>query len=279
MIFDTGSANFWVNSKLCKDPSCVQHPAYDHKKSKDYQSVGQHVEVTFGTGCIEGLINKDTVHFGGLVLHKTTFGEITDEEGDVFNDGKFSGLLGLSFPSLAASGTVPVFDNIIQNNLLDSNIFSFYYSLNPSETSQLTIGYIDESKYTGQIEWIPIIKNLEFYWLIEIDDIRLGDKSLGYCDDEPCKAAVDTGTSLLSAPFENLADLYMNLDADCTQWMDYPDLIFVIKGKEYTLRPEDYVITINGEGEEDDPGVHSDDFIECTLAMMGLDVPPPNGPL
>ncbi|CAG9320343.1 unnamed protein product [Blepharisma stoltei] len=278
VIFDTGSANFWVNSKLCKDPPCLQHDAYDHTKSSDYETYGPQVEVTFGTGSIEGIINYDTVTFAGLTLHHQTFGEITDEEGEVFDDGKFCGLLGLAFPSLAAEGTLPVFDNVIKSGLLENNIFAFYYSLDPDETSELMVGDVNEKKFKGEINWVPIMEGFEYYWLIEIEDIRLGEKSLGLCEKKPCRGAVDTGTSLLAAPFEHLFAVYENLDSDCTSYEKYPDFVFVIKGKEYRIKSKDYVITMNDDG-EDNPGMHSDDFSECTLAIMGLDVPEPSGPL
>ena len=43
-----------------------------------------------------------------------------------------------------------------------------------------------------------------------------------------------------------------------------PDLVFVLNGQNYTLTKEDYVIPDGGL---------------CLFAMMGLDVPRPNGPL
>ena len=33
VIFDTGSSNFWITSKLCKDPGCLLHNGYDATKS------------------------------------------------------------------------------------------------------------------------------------------------------------------------------------------------------------------------------------------------------
>ncbi len=36
----------------------------------------------------------------GLEIPKTLFIEITDEEGDVFEEGDFDGIVGLSFPDL-----------------------------------------------------------------------------------------------------------------------------------------------------------------------------------
>lgn len=274
VIFDTGSANFWVNSKLCDDDSCLEHPAYDHTKSSDYKTLGYYLEVQFGTGGINGEINQDSVTLGGVQIKNQPVGEITDQIGQVFADGKFSGILGLGFPSMAAYDLSPVFDSMMNQKLLEKNIISFYYSLNPLEQSEITIGGVDQSKFKGPITYVDVIQGLEYYWLIKVDDIRLGKQSLGVCGDEGCKAAVDTGTSLLTAPSSDLVKLLNLMGDDCKNYREFPDLIFVIDGKEFKLNPSDYVITLTSDS-EDNPGMHSDNVVDCTVAIMPLDVGPP----
>lgn len=39
------------------------------------------------------------------------------------------------------------------------------------------------------------------YWEVAIEDILIDDKSFGACGDNGCKAAVDTGSSLVSKRF------------------------------------------------------------------------------
>jgi pepsin A len=36
VIFDTGSSNFWITSKLCKDPGCLMHNGYNSYLSKTH---------------------------------------------------------------------------------------------------------------------------------------------------------------------------------------------------------------------------------------------------
>jgi cathepsin D len=273
VIFDTGSANFWVNSALCEEESCEKRAAYDHSKSRDFQELGDYLEVEFGTGIVEGVINADTVTIAGIVIKSQKIGEITDEVGDVFSQSKFSGILGLAFPSMAAFDFKPVFDSMMSQGVLTSNIMSFYYSLDFSEHSSLTLGAIDHSKFKGSLTWVPLIKNLEFYWLIQIDDVRIGDKSLGVCN-SGCRAAVDTGTSLLTAPSSAMLQMMNEIDLDCQALYKVPDIVFVINGQDYAIPAEDYVLTLTAEG-EDDPGMHSGNAEDCMLAYMPLDVPPP----
>jgi cathepsin D len=277
VIFDTGSSNFFVNSKLCADDSCTKRKAYDHSLSKSYSDVGFALEVQFGTGIIKGVINEDTITIANVQLVGQRFAEVTNEEGDVFVDGKFSGILGLAFDSMAAYGTVPVFDSIALSRSLDWNVISFYYSLNPAEDSEVMIGGINKSKFVGEIVWVPLLEDLLNYWMIEIDDIRFDELSLGLCENG-CKAAVDTGTTLLSAPSDDLYAMLEYLDEDCEDFLRFPKLVFVIQGQEFEIEPKDYVLT-NRNDEFDDPGVHSKGFDECSLGFMAIDVPPPNGPL
>jgi hypothetical protein len=241
-------------------------------KSQDYS-----ISIQFGTGEIEGDVSEDVISIGKVHLRHQKFIEITSERGEVFADCKFSGILGLAFQSMAAHGTVAVVDSVVQKGQLAWNVFSFYYSLNPAESSEVLIGSINEKKFTGEITWTPVIKGLENYWLIELDDILLDGVSLHFCP-EGCKAAVDTGTTLLAAPSEDLYELIQYINSECSDLSKFPILTFIIEGRSFDLSAEDYIITQKGNF-VDDPGRHTEGFDECALAMMAIDVPEPNGPL
>lgn len=66
----------------------------------------------------------------GLKISRQSICEISAEYGDVFDEGEFSGILGLAFPSGAAFDQVPLFDNIMNQGLIGYNLFAFYYSIN-----------------------------------------------------------------------------------------------------------------------------------------------------
>jgi hypothetical protein len=263
VIFDTGSGNLWVTSTLCKAFACSSHISYSRGKSEKFQKLGLGVEVTFGTGTVSGEINEDQFVIGNLVVPNQKFGEILDEDGDVFNNGKFSGILGLAYPSMAAYGVTPVFDSIIDNKLLKSNVMSFYYSVDEDVDGQITLGYVDNSKYSGSLKYYKVID--EYYWTISLEDIKYDGKSLGLCFGG-CKAVVDTGTTLITGPTNDLRTLLkaIPVENDCRNYEKASKLTFVFGGDEYEMEPDEYMIKTSGFGSD-----------KCRALMMPLDVPSP----
>lgn len=74
----------WLNSKACKDESCLLHKQYDSSLSDTYEKLGKGLEVEFGTGTLVGEVNSDTVWVGEIKVKSQTFAEIQEERGDIF---------------------------------------------------------------------------------------------------------------------------------------------------------------------------------------------------
>jgi cathepsin D len=265
VIFDTGSANLWVTSSLCKSYSCSSHTSFNRNKSSTWKHKGLRADITFGTGEISGEINSDTFGLGGIKIPDQNFGEILNEKGDVFEAGKFSGILGLAYPTMAAYDQTPVFDSLINKKLLQKNIMTFYYSFNESTDGQISLGFIDESKFKGKIYYYDVID--KYYWTIKLTDIRYNGQSLGICNNG-CKAVVDTGTTLNTGPTRDIMTLLNKIpvDNDCSGYDKAGVISYVFGSEEYQLKVDEYIVKTENK---------SNGTKNCRALMMPLDVPEP----
>ncbi|XP_057626367.1 cathepsin E [Chionomys nivalis] len=275
VIFDTGSSNLWVPSVYCTSPACKTHPVFHPSQSSTYEEVGNRFFIQYGTGSLTGIIGADQVSVGGLTVQDQQFGESVKEPGQTFVNAEFDGILGLGYPSLAAGGVTPVFDNMMAQNLVDLPIFSVYLSSDPQggSGSELTFGGYDPSHFSGILNWIPVTK--QGYWQIALDGILVGNTVM-FCS-EGCQAIVDTGTSLLTGPSHKIKELQEAIGAtpvdgeyavNCANLNTMPNVAFLINGVSYTLSPNAYILP---------------DFVDgmqfCGSGFQGLDIPPPAGPL
>jgi len=273
VIFDTGSSNLWIFGKECRSSACRLHRNFDPELSKTFHKQNVEMTVQFGSGRIKGYLGHDTFHLGPIHVKKQTFGQILKAEGAVFSALKFDGILGLSFPSLSAAGYKPVFDNIMRQNLLTSNSFSFYLATRKSKlTSYVILGEPDTNLYTGPLRYVEV--NKELYWQVDLVDIKVGDKRLHICDDRPnkiCTAVIDSGTSLMTGPSNRVHKV---IDAipykTATNLASLPTLTYILRDRhgehEFTMSPKFYMIR-NPHSNTAKPG------------FMGLDIPKPRGPL
>jgi len=113
--------------------------------------------------------------------------------------------------------------------------------------SELTFGYYDKSKYTGDMVWHPILHKLMFG--IQLDDIKINGKSMNICGNPgqaTCLITVDSGTSEITMPSWAIKKVIGKMPLKqspmkCKNQTDFGDLTFVINGFEYTLPNDDWV--------------------------------------
>jgi hypothetical protein len=206
VIFDTGSSNLWVQSKVCQTPGCLQHKGFDHSKSMTFRKhfVRGKIPVfsiRYGTGKITGEFVKDVVNVAGITVVDQIFGLTYKEEGFAFMNVPFEGILGLSFPTISKSNSVPFFDNVISHNLLKHNIFSIF--LSEDSGSNILFGKINKQNMLSNFTYVEVVSKT--YWELEIQDIKIGNYTTNYCnylrqESGRCGVAIDSGTSLYAGP-------------------------------------------------------------------------------
>ncbi|XP_051854526.1 renin [Antechinus flavipes] len=275
VVFDTGSADFWVPSSKCSPlyTACVFHHQYDSTKSSTYKENGTEFKIQYASGQVMGFLSEDTVTVGGIKMTQS-FGEVTALPLLPFGLAKFDGVLGLGFPARSMSKIVPFFDNIISQGRLKKEVFSVYYSRNSHVPGgEIILGGSDPKYYRGTFHYINI--SHPGFWQIQMNGVSVKSNVLS-CQDG-CIASVDTGASFITGPISSMRKVMKKLgvkeDGDqylvqCDLASTLPDISFSLDGKPFTLHSSDYVL-------ED---LKSDDNF-CLLAFRGLDIPPPTGPL
>mmetsp|Transcript_17460 Transcript_17460/g.15743 ORF Transcript_17460/g.15743 Transcript_17460/m.15743 type:complete len:382 (-) Transcript_17460:70-1215(-) len=270
VIFDTGSADLWVASSQC-DSSCGKlHSKYYSSRSITYVQNGTVFDIEYGSGPVSGFDSNDRVGFGGLYVTNQVFAEVTDASGlgAAYKLGKFDGILGMAFSTISVNKEPTIFEAAFNQGLVKDPKFAFYLGNSETDYGELVLGGYDEAKFTGDLNWVPLISTT--YWEINLGGLVIDGVS--FLPDEGQKAILDTGTSLLTGPSESVVQIAKQLNAkeiiegeyvvSCNA--DLPDLEFTINGNVYTLTSADYLIP---------------DGALCILGIMSLDIPSPTGPL
>jgi hypothetical protein len=270
VIFDTGSANFWIPSKECESIGCRSHTRFDKEKSSSFISDGRPMHIKYGSGAVDGVLGVDDVVFGKARCKKQTLGFIQKEMGRAFVMGHFAGILGLAFQSIAVNHVLPVFDSLMSQKRLKHNVFSFYLSNKPGKMGgAIVVGGVDKRLYKGEFRFVEL--SSDTYWQVAMKDILINGESQGFCGTESCKVAVDTGTSLITGPSEDISTLMNSVrsDRDCSNHDQLPKITFVMaNGEKFDLDPIDYVFAYQ-----------STYMKQCVTGVMPLDVPAPRGPI
>ncbi|KAL7486110.1 hypothetical protein ACHAW6_012283 [Cyclotella cf. meneghiniana] len=270
VVFDTGSSNLWVPKVDCQN--CGYwfinggKNKFDNSKSSSYQADGSDFHIQYGSGDVKGYFSVDTVTLADdIVVQNQKFAEVQNAGGlgVGYIMGKFDGILGLGFEGLSLGGAATVFKNAIDQGLVNMPVFAF--ALGDEADGELTIGGYDDSKFQGDITWIPLSEPK--YWQISIDSITLGGYSSG-----PTSGIVDSGTSLITGPSLQIMQIASKVGAmpnllgqysiDCARVPSLPDLEFNINGKVWKVPGKDLVIESGGM---------------CVFAMMGMDIPANEG--
>jgi hypothetical protein len=227
VVFDTGSANLWVPNT---QPEGATKNIYDHTQSSTYNANGQSFHIQYGSGPVAGYLSQDTVSWGDLKLTDYTFAEVDDTSGlgRLYANTPMDGILGLAFSSIAQDGVDAPIKALGQSGQLSQVVFAFFLGGDGAD-GELVFGDVDPNHYTGEFTDVPL--NAATYWQVGLSTVMLGSQQIASSEN----AIVDSGTSLIAAPQNDVEALIQGLGAtyqqgaivaNCGQVDSMPDLTF-----------------------------------------------------
>lgn len=252
VIFDTGSSDLWVPAKNCRGNANKRF--YDSSKSTTFKSDGAPFKLNYVIGATRGEWSVDDLHLAGLHVKDQRFGLATTVGRDDF--ARYDGVIGLNF---ARNKTTPLM-SLFEQGLIKEPLFSVYLNRDYESTDggEIMFGGIDKRRFTGPMTFAPLTSATD--WKFKIDSITVGMNGVDLPGDQQvasvckggCSAVLDTGSSFLIGPEDQIEELEEKLGVAGLQddsWTivgkklsQLHDLIITIQGRRFVLKPEDYMI-------------------------------------
>ncbi|KAJ3261686.1 hypothetical protein HK103_004637 [Boothiomyces macroporosus] len=276
LIVDTGSSDMFVRGPGCVsnsgDNSCecdnmLPNPTACVLNTFDssLSNLSQTAYVQYGSANVNFNIFSGPVLFDGFQITNFPFGSAYQISG-LGNSG--DGILGLGFNSIsrvawATGKDASIFDALgltgrqqIFGTYLSN--FDFQHFVNDVVGGEITIGGIDNTKFTGPITYVPLIS--ESYWKFNISTLTFsfgGSQPLYLGSSGGGNAISDTGTgqiyldnsladrvnSFLGGVYSNVYGSYV---VDCKWQNSKIPMIFTLYGVKYSLSSSSYIIPYNG---------------------------------
>lgn len=224
--------------------------------------------------------------------------EMTEEP---FHAFAFDGVLGLGLEALALAPEFSFFGMMSRTRHLKHPSFGVFLADSDDEHSEISFGGYSPDHVQSELTWAPVASPDLGYWQVQITGLRIGNRSVDWCDDGLCRAVVDTGTSLLAVPRLFADELQEALEGplrdpaptgaeegvDCRK-AEGATLYFELAGMTLSLAPGDYsrqAIQMSdedlAEGEvSDTPADQASDgrSTQCKPSLMPIELPEPLGP-
>mmetsp|Transcript_86822 Transcript_86822/g.202059 ORF Transcript_86822/g.202059 Transcript_86822/m.202059 type:complete len:462 (+) Transcript_86822:161-1546(+) len=274
VVFDTGSGHVVVPSSKCIDPACVKKKTYDLEESITGQHTningmpvfpgnkGDEISIGYGKGEVRGELARDKICLGAAPDEEE--GEEVNNEhcvyaglvmannmsSDPFENFTFDAIFGLGLESLAVSGQFSFLRNLARQQG-DGGLGSFHFGVflaegDDEEESEIAFGGHNPAHLLEPLTWVPLAKPELGYWMVEVLGIFVDDRRLDICNTGNCTGILDTGTSHLGLPPNDVgtvSDLLVRPAgsiSDCRQ-IAAPVVKIELQGYNLTMLPENYM--------------------------------------
>lgn len=213
--FDSGSSDLWMFSTELDLQVIGQHAAFDASKSTTFKEVmGSRFKVKYGDGSgASGTVGTDTVTIGGVRVENQVIELANNVSQSLVQDTNTDGLVGLAFSQLntVSDGTKKTPKKTFFENVMPTlELPVFTADLEPDGSGVYEFGKIDDSKFQGELSWIPVQSESGF-WQFSSTKFAIGDNVF----DNPVgsDAIADTGTSLLLVDQEVAEAYYAQVES------------------------------------------------------------------
>ncbi|KAJ7155447.1 aspartic peptidase domain-containing protein [Mycena crocata] len=283
VILDTGSAydfsfsylalveffflesDLWVAGSTCRQ-GCSSVPTFDSSASSTFSNKSTAFSITYGSGAAVGVLASETVQMAGFSVSNQVFA-VCDQVSTGLLTDPVSGLLGLAWSTIASSGATPFWETLASGGSWDSPVMAFQLTrfLNQSRSQDLeaggsfTMGFVNSTLYTGDIEYIDMPTSANSYWILPLTGITVQGNSVAVTSGTDSYAAIDTGTTLVGGPSDQIANIYAqipNSEAGTGNYEGYylypcdtsVTVTLSFGGKSWAISPVDFELQAIGQG-------------------------------
>lgn len=240
VLFDTGASTSWIaRTKYSNN--------YDPEQSNTYKKGGKRVQLTYGSGAVEGTLVRDAVSIDGVsavvdfVLADEIHGEVFD-----YMDG-VDGIIGAGGPGLALEGTHPAVATLMQT--LDEKDRHFSLLLDEDQCANtVAMGRGELGKGAVSLPLFHPHSKTSDYWSVRATKIaaKSGKNVLAA---DWSELVFDTGTELITGPssaVETLLD-QLKIKEDCSNKEQLPTLEIALDEVSIAISPQAYVLELDGQ--------------------------------
>jgi len=238
VVFDTGSAHFFLPSTACEAEPCLLHHRYNRSASSsaididhDDTVVSQdaterdQVSLAYGTGEVVGefvnevvclapppaptaeAASEDSTDVAPWASAKhcakarvVLAREMTDEP---FRKFKFDGVLGLGMEALSLNPAFNFFGQMSRGMRVPP-VFGVYLAQSDDVHSEISFGGHNAARTAGPLQWVPVASPEHGYWQVKIKRAFVGSQPVPLCEEGGCRAILDSGTSLVGVPKQSI---------------------------------------------------------------------------
>ena len=208
--------------------------------------------MTYGTGSASGTLASDTIHLGSTLSSPLTFG-LANNVSDEFRAYPMDGILGIGRGSATKhDGEIDapqIMDVLSSSQLIPSKLYGIHLSRAKDSLNDgsLDIGHIDESRFSGDLNYLECVDNDTGFWEIPLQGASVDgkDAAMGTVSRT---AIIDTGTSFILMPSADakaihtpIKDMAQNGESFFVPCDTTTPLAFLFNNQSYNVSSKDWV--------------------------------------